>query len=42
MSQFTLMHKFSGHKPNFHDAMKNDKALPLYEYFLESLAKEYG
>ncbi len=41
VSQFTLYHQLKGTKPDFHDAMNGDAALPLYNSFLEYLRKNY-
>ncbi len=41
VSQFTLYHQLKGTKPDFHDAMHGDDALPLYNSFLEYLKKNY-
>ena len=41
VSQFTLYHNLKGTKPDFHDAMDGEKALPLFNSFLEGLRKAY-
>ena len=41
VSQFTLYHQLKGTKPDFHDAMNGDEALPLYNSFLDYLKKNY-
>ena len=41
VSQFTLYHQLKGTKPDFHDAMNGDEALPLFNEFLEYLRKQY-
>ena len=41
VSQFTLYHQLKGTKPDFHDAMNSETALPLFNSFLEHLRKQY-
>jgi D-aminoacyl-tRNA deacylase len=37
VSQFTLYHQLKGTKPDFHDAMPGEQALPLFNNMLEYL-----
>jgi D-tyrosyl-tRNA(Tyr) deacylase len=41
VSQFTLYHQLTGTKPDFHDAMAGEEALPLFNSFLAHLRKHY-
>jgi D-aminoacyl-tRNA deacylase len=41
VSQFTLYHQLKGTKPDFHDAMPGETALPLFNEFLGYLRKQY-
>ena len=42
VSQFTLYAKMKGHKPDFHNAMKNDEALQMYNHFVDTMRNEYN
>jgi len=42
ISQFTLCYKLKGNKLDFHMAMPGDLAKQNYQYFLETLRKNYN
>nr|CCC93844.1 putative D-tyrosyl-tRNA deacylase [Trypanosoma congolense IL3000] len=42
VSQFTLMHVMKGNKPDFHMAMKPDKALELFNSLHDTLSRLYA
>jgi len=41
ISQFTLCYKLKGNKLDFHMAMPGNLAMQNYQYFLETLRKNY-
>ena len=41
VSQFTLYHELKGTKPDFHNAMGGETALPLFNEFLTHLRQQY-
>lgn len=42
ISQFTLCYKLKGNKLDFHMAMPGDIARQNYDYFLDTLRKNYN
>ena len=41
VSQFTLHAVLKGNKPDFHQAMRSDQALELFNQFVEQVGREY-